>query len=217
MRMRLLPALVLLLPAAPALVVPAALEAHTPDSVVVRLNRRIDAIQAQLDSLRAELRALSPVAAVDTVAPVVPAASFTPRARTKTSGCTSHQALPDTACTPGAVMTANLDTICNTPTAGRRNVTPEVRQAAYAAYGVHYPQPAGTIELDHLISLELGGDNTIENLWPEFALPKPGFHEKDLVENELHKRVCSGQLTLAEAQRIITTDWLTFYQQNMAH
>jgi hypothetical protein len=52
---------------------------------------------------------------------------------------------------------------------------------------------------DHLISLELGGDPTDpRNLWPE---PYPRASAVDRIENELHDRVCSGELSLAEAQR----------------
>jgi hypothetical protein len=52
---------------------------------------------------------------------------------------------------------------------------------------------------DHLISLELGGHPTDpRNLWPE---PHPRAEEVDRVENELNRQVCSGELTLAEAQR----------------
>ena len=52
---------------------------------------------------------------------------------------------------------------------------------------------------DHLISLELGGHPTDpRNLWPEQL---PHAYEVDQVENELNDRVCSGRLTLAEAQR----------------
>ena len=52
---------------------------------------------------------------------------------------------------------------------------------------------------DHLISLELGGHPTDpRNLWPE---PRPHAEEVDRVENELNAKVCSGELTLAEAQR----------------
>ena len=52
---------------------------------------------------------------------------------------------------------------------------------------------------DHLISLELGGDPTDpRNLWPE---PYPRASEVDQMENELNSEVCSGQLTLAEAQQ----------------
>jgi hypothetical protein len=51
---------------------------------------------------------------------------------------------------------------------------------------------------DHLISLELGGNPTDPgNLWPE---PYPRASDVDQVENELNAKVCSGKLTLAEAQ-----------------
>lgn len=45
------------------------------------------------------------------------------------------------------------------------------------------------------------------NLWPELYRPKPGAHEKDEVENQLHKEVCNGDITLQRAQRIIVEDW----------
>jgi hypothetical protein len=52
---------------------------------------------------------------------------------------------------------------------------------------------------DHLISLELGGDPTDpRNLWPE---PYPRAADVDKIENQLNDKVCSGELTLAEAQR----------------
>jgi hypothetical protein len=51
---------------------------------------------------------------------------------------------------------------------------------------------------DHLISLELGGNPTDpRNLWPE---PYPRASQMDLIENQLNAQVCSGQLTLAQAQ-----------------
>jgi hypothetical protein len=51
---------------------------------------------------------------------------------------------------------------------------------------------------DHLISLELGGHTTDpRNLWPE---PYPRASEMDGIENELNARVCSGRLSLEEAQ-----------------
>jgi hypothetical protein len=52
---------------------------------------------------------------------------------------------------------------------------------------------------DHLISLELGGNPTDpRNLWPE---PIERALKVDQTENELNARVCSGELTLAEAQQ----------------
>ena len=52
---------------------------------------------------------------------------------------------------------------------------------------------------DHLISLELGGHPTdVRNLWPE---PYPRAAEMDTIENELNAKVCSGDLSLADAQQ----------------
>jgi len=52
---------------------------------------------------------------------------------------------------------------------------------------------------DHLISLELGGDpRDPRNLWPE---PYPRAAKVDTIENELNAKVCSGALSLADAQR----------------
>ena len=61
--------------------------------------------------------------------------------------------------------------------------------------------------MDHLVPLELGGSNDIGNLWPEVAEPRPGFHEKDKVENYLHEQVCSGAISLKQAQAEIAGNW----------
>ena len=51
---------------------------------------------------------------------------------------------------------------------------------------------------DHLISLGLGGHPTDpRNLWPQ---PIERALEVDRIEVELHDRVCSGELALADAQ-----------------
>jgi len=59
--------------------------------------------------------------------------------------------------------------------------------------------PPSAYQEDHLISLELGGNPTDpRNLWPE---PYPRASEVDRIENELNARLCSGAITLDEAQR----------------
>jgi hypothetical protein len=134
--------------------------------------------------------------------------------QTKSSHCQVNGAYPDTACTPGAVFTdVTVDQIC-TPgySSSVRNVPTSEKNQAYAEYGIT-SHTTGQYEVDHLISLELGGSNDIANLWPEAAEPHPGFHEKDKVENYLHDQVCNGAISLQVAQREIATDWLTVYQQ----
>jgi hypothetical protein len=59
--------------------------------------------------------------------------------------------------------------------------------------------PPAAFQEDHLISLELGGDPTDpRNLWPE---PNPRAAAVDQIENDLNHRVCTGSLSLEEAQR----------------
>ena len=59
--------------------------------------------------------------------------------------------------------------------------------------------PPSAFQEDHLISLELGGNPTDpRNLWPE---PYPRAAAVDRIENELNRKVCTGQMTLADAQR----------------
>jgi len=132
--------------------------------------------------------------------------------RLKTSECVSHDALPDSDCTPGAVFSdVTKDDICVPGYSSKvRNVPDSEKNQVYAEYGVA-SHTTGEYEVDHLISLELGGSNDIANLWPEPAEPRPGFHEKDKVENYLHDQVCSGAMTLQDAQAIIATNWLEVY------
>ena len=75
--------------------------------------------------------------------------------------------------------------------------TSALKKRQMAEYGV--AGSAGAYQEDHLISLELGGDPTDpRNLWPE---PYPRASQVDRIENELNAQVCSGSLTLDEAQR----------------
>lgn len=134
--------------------------------------------------------------------------------RQKTTGCTINGPLPDAACTPGAVfLEATRAAICVSGYSGSvRNVPTSLKDQVYASYGIASHAP-GQYEVDHLISLELGGSNDVANLWPESAEPRPGFHEKDAVENYLHAQVCSGAIALQDAQRVIASNWLPIYQQ----
>jgi hypothetical protein len=156
--------------------------------------------------------------------PTPPGSSSTPQSvtagsgsslgrRTKTADCVSSNALPDSACTPGAIFPdATRDQICTSGYSSQvRNVPDSVKTQAYAEYGI-LSHTTGQYEVDHLISLELGGSNDIANLWPEPADPKPGFHEKDKVENYLHDQVCNGSMSLQDAQYKIANDWFTVYQ-----
>jgi hypothetical protein len=121
--------------------------------------------------------------------------------------------LPDPRCTPGsvdpAVTQADIgSTICRS--GYTETVRPPESETTHAKYDVAYPayhiggSPAS--ELDHLVSLELGGSNDISNLWPELG-PLP--NSKDKVENALRRAVCDRRVSLRAAQRAIATNWMT--------
>ena len=133
--------------------------------------------------------------------------------RSKTAGCQINGSLPDPLCTPGAVFAAATpDQICQKGySRSVRSVSVSLKKRVYQEYGLTYPQPTGSYEVDHLIPLELGGSNDIANLFPEAATPTPGFREKGVVENYLHGEMCEGTIDLARAQEQIATDWTVVY------
>lgn len=143
------------------------------------------------------------------------AGEFLPAEVTKSAGCKPDGVNPDPDCTPGAVMGISMKVVCTTSTKGRRAVTVAMKNQVYEDYGVA-SHPTGAFEIDHFIPLELGGSNDVANLWPEPAKPVPGFHEKDKVETALHDEVCKAHtMTLEEAQRVIATDWLKYYNDKI--
>src|SRR5690242_1314069 len=91
----------------------------------------------------------------------------------KTSGCVANLPLQDKDCTPGAIFPdATKEKICVSGySKSVRDVSTSLKKQVYAAYGVKSRLP-GQYEVDHLVSLQLGGSNDIANLWPEPAAPK---------------------------------------------
>lgn len=124
--------------------------------------------------------------------------------------------LPSPALTPGVVDPSKTkETICvtgYTSQPGIRNVTQFTKDKVFLEYKVD--PKADQFEIDHLISLELGGSNDIRNLWPQAYNTKPlNAHVKDVLENKLHALVCSGKADLAAVQHDIAIDWTAAYQK----
>lgn len=118
---------------------------------------------------------------------------------------------PNPSLTPGDTVTGIRAAQVCTPgySTSVRNVTRAEKVEVFRRY--NEPDIAGRYEVDHFISLELGGSNNVTNLWPEPYTPTPGAHQKDKVENYLHSQVCKGALTLAQAQEAIRSDWYAVY------
>jgi len=120
---------------------------------------------------------------------------------------------PDPTLTPGHIYTNITEAdVCEPGYSGRVRNVPEIeKKQVYARYNTERPADSTSYEVDHFVSLELGGNNDLENLWPEPQDPRPGFREKDKVENYLHKIVCNGTISLKTAQGRIQTDWYAVY------
>lgn len=117
-----------------------------------------------------------------------------------------------------STVAVNLFDLC-TPgyTQGVRNVPEAEKNAVYREYRISTRKP-GEYEIDHLISLELGGSNELQNLWPQSYVTCPwNAHVKDKFENYLHSQVCQSKITLADAQHAIRTDWIAAYHQYLGN
>lgn len=86
-----------------------------------------------------------------------------------------------------------------------RKVSESEKKAACRAYGIAAGCPGPKYELDHLISLEIGGSDGVANLWPQpIAEARIKDHQ---VEDVLPKLICAGKMALAEAQKCVASDW----------
>lgn len=125
----------------------------------------------------------------------------------------------DLVMTPGDVRTTDKHSICNTKTSTLRNVTSATKKQAFKLYGLTNKTgwcAAKGCEVDHLISLELGGTNDIKNLWPQSYAGKWNARVKDKLENRLHKLICNGTVTPVDAQFAISHDWIGAYEKYLS-
>ena len=122
--------------------------------------------------------------------------------------------LPDAQMTPGDTLDVTKDDICVSGyTQKVRNVPSSVKKEVYQEYGIASHQP-GDYEIDHLISLELGGSNSKKNLWPQSYKTQPwNAHVKDQLENKLHDDICTNKVDLKTAQQEIASDWIAAYKR----
>ena len=144
----------------------------------------------------------------------------------KENGCRSKNGLPDPDCTPGDVRTETADQICSSTfrTGSVRNKTTSQskKNQVYPMYDITHPEHNvgnnQVCEIDHLVPLELGGADTMANLWPQCSpgyqnWQGPGFRDKDGFENYLWFHVCVNQdMTLKEAQIAIATNWRRYWE-----
>ena len=84
------------------------------------------------------------------------------------------------------------------------------KEQVFAEYGIDWSLHSG-YEVDHVISLELGGSNDISNLFPESYSIEYGARIKDRLENYVHDQACAWIALTCCPAREIATDWLKYY------
>lgn len=107
--------------------------------------------------------------------------------------------LPNPKLTPGRIAQSVKD---------RGGVTVEMEQKVFARYRLPWSSRAA-FKIDHLIPLELGGADTIDNLWPQSLRARPyGWERKELLTEVLLQRIARKQITLEQAREQISRDWI---------
>lgn len=160
--------------------------------------------------------ALAPVSAAEIKAraaseiPAVPQAAQSPepeQARNAGSAQPNLTVTPGHLCTPAdpnfkEYRYAEHIAYCN------RNVTQQMKQQVAASYNV--PQANWTsYEFDHLIPLCIGGDSSVDNLWPQ-PRGQNDADSKDKLENDLFNQMSAGTLSQKAAIQQIY-DWFKRY------
>jgi hypothetical protein len=121
---------------------------------------------------------------------------------------------PRAGITPGETRPITIEEVCRDPEAVvvAPDIPENTRQKVFAAYGIKSAK-ANQFEVDYLITPDLGGTESIRNLWPEPYSARWNARVKDRLEQRLHQLVCSGKLDLATAQHDIAVDWIGAYKK----
>jgi hypothetical protein len=114
--------------------------------------------------------------------------------------------LPNPKLTPGKVARRDKD---------RQGVTEEMERHLFDRYHIPWRRRP-EFKVDHLIPTELGGADTIDNLWPQSLSTKPyNARRKELLTQRLLDRITIGQITLAQAQKEISEDWISCFVDHL--
>jgi hypothetical protein len=125
----------------------------------------------------------------------------------------SAGARPRAAITPGEVRPISLVEVCRSRDAEVvvQDIPRETQNAVFTAYGMK--PDSGKFEVDYLITPDLGGADSVRNMWPQPYSTIWNARLKDKLEQRLHQMVCNGQMDLPTAQRELAADWIGAYRK----
>ena len=114
--------------------------------------------------------------------------------------------LPNPKLTPGQLARRDKE---------RHGVTEEMERRVFDRYHIPWRRRP-EFKVDHLIPIELGGADTIDNLWPQSLYTRPyNAQRKELLTQRLLARIAEGKMTLAQAQKEISEDWISCFVEHL--
>jgi hypothetical protein len=110
--------------------------------------------------------------------------------------------LPNPKLTPGKIARKDKD---------RKGITEEMERHVFNRYHIPWRRRP-EFKVDHLIPIELGGADVVDNLWPQSLYARPySVERKELLTQHLLARIAAGKMTLAQAQKEISEDWISCF------
>ena len=114
--------------------------------------------------------------------------------------------LPNPKLTPGQVAKSDKD---------RSGVTLAMEKKVFARYRLPWTRRS-EFRIDHLVPLELGGADAVDNLWPHSIRAKPyGPDRKKLLAQFFLEKIAQRQMTLEQAQEEIRRDWIDAFLDHL--
>ena len=130
--------------------------------------------------------------------------------------------LPDSRLTPGAINSnvtqQNIQrTVCvkgfTKTIRPPASFTNKLKKIQMRQYGYADTNPKH-YEEDHLIALSIGGAPDDEhNLWPEPRNSECNAAKKDQLEFVMYKMVCANQISLTDAQKAMSENWIEAWKK----
>ena len=107
--------------------------------------------------------------------------------------------LPDRKLTPGRVAATERE---------RGGTSVAMEKKVFARYKLPW-SARQEFKIDHLIPRELGGADTVDNLWPQPVRTKPyGADRKELLTGIMLEKIRRGRMTIEQAREEIRRDWI---------
>jgi hypothetical protein len=115
--------------------------------------------------------------------------------------------IPNRKLTPGAVTTTDANVVCTMqPHSQPPKIPIALQTAVFDEYGYTSPSALHKHVIDWLVPYNLGGAAVLANIWPA-AVTGTGFYEKNRTDAILRMMVCRRDLTLAQAQHAMESNW----------